>query len=106
MNNLPFILFLTSVNFSSVSRKQFVFTKGAVERVLATCVNIQFADKVEKMDEAMEAKVLENVEALAEQGLRVLALASRSYISTGDAPERGEVESGLTLLGLVGLYGT
>ena len=63
----------TNVLFTS--RKQHVFTKGAVERVLAICDDVQTADGTVKLDSTMEATILENVEALAEQGLRVLCLA-------------------------------
>lgn len=93
----------TNVLFTS--RKQHVFTKGAVERVLAICDDVQTADGTVKLDSTMEATILENVEALAEQGLRVLCLATKAWTEVGSEPKREDVEGGLTLLGLVGLYG-
>ncbi|KAI5476953.1 Ca2+-transporting ATPase [Pseudohyphozyma bogoriensis] len=83
--------------------KQFVFTKGAVERVLTSCKTIQTAEGLVDFTEDHEATVMENVEVLAEQGLRVLALATKTWSNTGEAP-RDDVERDLTLMGLVGLY--
>ncbi|KAL8290177.1 hypothetical protein RQP46_003116 [Phenoliferia psychrophenolica] len=88
----------------SGSEKQHVFTKGAVERVLAICDTIQTAEGIVKLDTPMEELILANVEALAEQGLRVLCLATKAWADVGSECKREDVESGLTLLGLVGLY--
>jgi calcium-translocating P-type ATPase len=63
--------------------------KGAPERVLRMCIGID------------DAQWHGRAEALARQGLRVLALAERT--ETGDRIDPGTLEGGLTLLGLVGL---
>ncbi|GAA6033364.1 hypothetical protein JCM8097_006713 [Rhodosporidiobolus ruineniae] len=88
--------------------KQFVFMKGAVERILDACTHIQLADGPSELDEQTKEDVLANVEALAEQGLRVLGLASKPWhgqsSSSGEGADRAEVEKDLTLYGLVGLY--
>ncbi|KAM0746879.1 potassium/sodium eff [Meredithblackwellia eburnea MCA 4105] len=96
---------MTTLYSRTKDEKKFVFTKGAVERILSICTHIQSSSGLEEMSESMEKTVLANVEALAEQGLRVLALAMKSWPATevGDAT-RDDVESQLTLLGLVGLY--
>ncbi|GAA6016833.1 hypothetical protein JCM10207_003267 [Rhodosporidiobolus poonsookiae] len=87
--------------------KQFVFMKGAVERILDACTHIQMEDGPVELNDATREKVLANVEALAEQGLRVLGLAAKSWHgqsgSSGE-PERAEVEDSLCLQGLTGLY--
>ena len=83
-----------SVIFENNGEK-YVFMKGAVERVLDACPD--YAN-----DEDKRRVLLKNMEALASQGLRVLALGSRR---TEDVPEnRLEVECDIQLLGLVGLY--
>jgi P-type Na+/K+ transporter len=82
-----------SVIFEKSGEKQ-VFMKGAVERVLEACPDYA--------DEEKRRVVLKNMEALASQGLRVLALGSRSIETVTE--ERSEVESNIKLLGLVGLY--
>jgi calcium-translocating P-type ATPase len=63
--------------------------KGAPERVLRMCANLDHAVWQDR------------AEALAQQGLRVLALAERPQI--GDQIDPKALESGLTFLGLVGL---
>lgn len=94
------------------SKAQTVYTKGAVERVLDTCTT--YVDKkfqqVELTNET-KTEILNNMEALAAQGLRVLALASRPWnprdgrrASRDGPPSREEVERGLVFRGLIGLY--
>lgn len=81
--------------------------KGAVERIVEACQNVQTAEGLAPLDEAMEADILTHVEALAEQGLRVLGLAQKSWVSSeeGGEAKRKDVEANMTLVGLVGLYG-
>jgi len=76
-------------------RKKYVLMKGAVERVIDACP--EYAEDKEK-----QRTLLKNMEALASQGLRVLALGSKLI---DDIPkERHQVERDIDLLGLVGLY--
>ncbi|KAF3941536.1 hypothetical protein ABW19_dt0203870 [Dactylella cylindrospora] len=91
--------------------KNYVFTKGAVERVIGSCTGIalQEGEKPGEMSELAENDILSNMESLAAQGLRVLALASREY--TGDIAkediaqiDRNTVECDLVFRGLIGLY--
>ncbi|ORY83651.1 putative sodium P-type ATPase [Protomyces lactucae-debilis] len=84
-----------------------VFAKGAVERVLETCTTALSAEGSVDFDEDFKERTLKNMEALASQGLRVLALAQRPFESSGvdfDKLERAEVEKDLQFIGLVGLY--
>ncbi|GAA5905034.1 hypothetical protein JCM8208_007665 [Rhodotorula glutinis] len=87
--------------------KQFVFMKGAVERLIEVCETIETADGPKPIDDKTQEEIFANVEALAEQGLRVLALAAKPYAgpstSNGDY-DRTDLEKGMTLFGLVGLY--
>jgi P-type Na+/K+ transporter len=94
------------------TQKQMVFTKGAVERVIDACDSMVWDSyEVVPMTDAMHSTVLENMEALASLGLRVLAVASRPYDARGGRrasregpPSREEVERNLVFRGLVGLY--
>lgn len=90
------------------TRTDFAFMKGAVERVLEACTVAQMPDKDVEITEPFKADVLENMEALAATGLRVLALGMRTLateeVSQGADLERSQVESRMTFLGLVGLY--
>jgi Na+-exporting ATPase len=82
--------------------------KGAVERIIDACTHVETEGGLVPLDEEMEQKIHANVEALAEQGLRVLGLAQKTWAPASAGPEstRAEVEDGMVLQGLVGLYGT
>ena len=55
---------------------QMVFTKGAVERVLDSCTSITWKDgKSVPLNDEIRDEILQNVEVLANEGLRVLCLA-------------------------------
>jgi Na+-exporting ATPase len=98
-----------SVIFASEG-KEMIFTKGAVERVLESCSSVKWtADSgVIPLDDKVQGEILQNMEALAKSGLRVLALACREHqsgpIDDGENPPREEIEKDLTLCGLIGLY--
>lgn len=103
-----------SVIFHKVTEsedQQMAFSKGAVERILEACTTITIdteAGPVSLTDEIRD-DILANMEALAKQGLRVLALAAKPWVDTaltldgGDIP-REDVERDMRFLGLVGLY--
>ncbi|HEY2195768.1 MAG TPA: cation-transporting P-type ATPase, partial [Actinomycetospora sp.] len=80
-----------------------VHTKGAVEEVLALATRVRRAAGVVALDDAGRAEVLDAVRALAADGLRVLALASRPASAADAAAPRADVEAGLVFEGLVGL---
>jgi potassium/sodium efflux P-type ATPase len=91
-----------------------IFTKGAVERVLDLCTYMGTgANRVAVTDEVKES-VLKQMNTLASQGQRVLAIAYRPWLGRFTAKQghsteedealRSEVEQGLTLLGLAGIY--
>lgn len=95
-----------SVIFETESESM-IFTKGAVERVLDSCFTIASTDGDVELTDTMQDLILENMEALANQGLRVLALASKKLsdnISAIKPPEREDVERDLIFRGLIGLY--
>lgn len=98
-----------------------IFTKGAVERVVDLCTNIGYDETFEDLTEEVKEQVLAQMDLLAGQGQRVLAIASRRWNGNfkeradahnaqqkkskdSDENLRSEVEEGLTLLGLVGIY--
>lgn len=84
-----------------------VFTKGAVEMVITSCTSIYERNGRATMTPMDQDRVLLNMEALASLGLRVLALASRTYdepLDVSETLDRAKFESGLTFLGLVGIY--
>ena len=72
--------------------------KGAPHQVLSLCSTARFGSVVRRLDDAMRAGILADNEALALEGLRVLAVAR----GRGQALAKDELE-GLEWLGLVGL---
>ncbi|KAJ4171759.1 potassium/sodium eff [Fusarium falciforme] len=94
--------------------KSLVFTKGAVERVLDLCDYVGTGDNQQPVTEELKENVLNQMNALASQGRRVLAIAYRPWhgrftakqasSAAEDEKLRAEVEQGLTLLGLAGIY--
>ncbi len=70
------------------------FTKGAPEIVLALCI----AGKEER------ANLLAEAEAMAVDGLRVLAIAVRHWPELPGGSDPAEIERDLTFLGFVGLW--
>ncbi|KAF2753877.1 Na(+)/Li(+)-exporting P-type ATPase [Pseudovirgaria hyperparasitica] len=100
-----------SVLFQDTSTQDMaVFTKGAVERLLDSCTTLFMPDETDgtaEMTDGIRDDILENMEALAAQGLRVLALASRNCgqdINTDKDIDRNTLETDLTFRGLIGLY--
>lgn len=77
-----------------------VYVKGAPERILAMCAS----QRDEAGDLPLEAEAWHaRIQAMAEQGQRVLALATRAGDPSRQDLQFADVESGLVLLGLVGM---
>jgi magnesium-transporting ATPase (P-type) len=92
------------------SDAMYVYTKGAVERVIASCTSYDATgdDDAIEMTEEYREQILQNMEGLAKLGLRVLALASRPYSGSyeeGVEIDRNAIETDLVFRGLIGLYG-
>jgi Ca2+-transporting ATPase len=76
------------------------YTKGAPEMVLERCTHVNDRGGERPLD---RAALLAQAEALAADGLRVLAIARRRWLRAPSESDPDAVESGLTLLGLAGL---
>ena len=83
------------------------FAKGAPEVILDRCAHIRTERGVERLTESDRARMLEASALMANEALRVLALAERRVenfpSSTGATASDDSIEQGLTLLGLIGL---
>jgi calcium-translocating P-type ATPase len=80
-------------------------TKGAPEAVLPACVTALGADGGEvALDSPGRERITRRVEEYAERGLRVLALARRSFPAELPAPSREDAERDLCFLGLVTMF--
>ncbi|MCK8437272.1 cation-transporting P-type ATPase [Streptomyces sp. D2-8] len=77
------------------------YVKGAPQELLARCTRIDWRGERLPLTEELRAAVIAANDGLASQGLRVLAAARRPV--PDPRPAQDEVESELTLLGLVGM---
>ncbi len=84
--------------FHAADQGLLVAVKGAPEQVLDASTHVAAADGPEPLDEAARQRWLDRNQALAREGLRVLALARRPADTVEEAPYQG-----LVFLGLVGL---
>jgi Ca2+-transporting ATPase len=81
--------------------RTWAFVKGAPLELLARCTHLRTGQGTVALDDAARREVLAANDDMARSALRVLAVAVRELDGTG-AGQR-ETESGLTLLGLVGM---
>lgn len=96
-------------NFTSAAEngyQHWAFMKGAVERVFDACTTAEVAEGQVRLSGEIKEQVIKNMEALASQGLRVLAFAYKTCPALEDWTQfpRSEVEKDMCLLGLIGLY--
>lgn len=84
----------------------YVFMKGAVEQVIELCTTVAVGQNQQSMTAERKREVLQQMKTLADQGLRVIAVARRvlDHFLSSSALPREDVETELTLVGLAGLY--
>ena len=80
-----------------------VFTKGAPEIVLELCTHIRLNGQAVPLTEELRQRVLQVNRDMANQALRVLAIAERHIDAVPDFPTPEEIEHDLTLIGLVAM---
>ena len=88
-------------------KKTMIFSKGAVERVIELCTSVGTGEVRQEMNGKLKEEVLKKMTTLADQGLRVMAIAQREISAEVDLSSetpRDTIETDLTLLGLAGLY--
>lgn len=96
------IKMMSTVWYNRELDHNFVYTKGAVERIMPLCTNLSTKES--------QDNIMDQVNQLASKGLRVMALACRDIkeldFSTiiGNPNGRGMIECELIFLGLVGIY--
>ncbi len=80
-----------------------VVTKGAPDVLLSRCSRIQVGDRVEVLDEAARARVLDDVERLTGEAFRSLAVAYRTLEVTAPPEPDESLERDLVYAGTVGM---
>ena len=83
-----------------IDGKLFALVKGAGESVVPLCTSQNKGGSTVPLDSTATAELLERLQAMASEGLRVIALAFRELeeLPTGEIPEEG-----LTFAGFMGL---
>lgn len=85
-----------------------VYVKGAVERILDRCAYVGLGENKYALTEEDKARIIERMDSIAAEGLRVLCLAAKHIPhSTKDNIKnitRDELESECCFLGLAGIY--
>ena len=76
------------------------FTKGAIEVLIERADNIMTSDGLKSLD---KGEIIKISDRMAAEGLRVLGVTMREWDALPDDMSPGNVEAGLTILGLVGL---
>ncbi|MGC8511102.1 MAG: cation-translocating P-type ATPase [Acidimicrobiales bacterium] len=77
------------------------YVKGSPEALLARCVDQRVDGRAVALDDTARAAITGANDAMAGQGLRVLAVATKNAVA--DPATQSDVESGLTFLGLLGI---
>ncbi len=78
--------------------KRQIITKGAVEEMLSICTHVEFDGKVSELTPQLRKKATQIVDEMNNQGMRVLALAQKSFVDK-DKDFAVEDESDMVLIG-------
>eukprot|EP00026_Physarum_polycephalum_P001346 Phypoly_transcript_01347.p1 GENE.Phypoly_transcript_01347~~Phypoly_transcript_01347.p1 ORF type:complete len:768 (+),score=126.76 Phypoly_transcript_01347:1095-3398(+) len=93
-----------SVVYKSPKGSDIAFCKGAAEHLLPQCTswvnNNDNPDSPAKMSQADKDKIMQEVQRMSETGMRVLALGSHKWESSGG---EDAIEHDLCFLGLIGI---
>ncbi len=79
------------------------YTKGAPDIVLSRCTHVNICGEVTELNDSIRDSILEVNHSFADQALRVLAIAYRSYPTLPPDVEPETIEAEMTFAGLVGM---
>ena len=77
------------------------YVKGSPQAVVERSTSAAWDGRIVPLDAALHQRIEDANDAMADQGLRVLAVADKAL--GGSRPTQDDAESGLTFLGLVGM---
>lgn len=94
---------MTSVHRDS-DGKLTAYVKGAGNEILSKCTTVYWDDHVVPLSDQLTTQIHSEIDALARQAYRVLALAVRNLTSSQQKFDVQSVENTLTFIGLVAIY--
>ena len=80
VDEIPFDFTRRRMSVEDRQGKRQIITKGAVEEMLAICSHAEFDGEVHPMTEALKDKAHRIIEQMNKQGMRVIAVAQKSYL--------------------------
>ncbi|HEX6968476.1 MAG TPA: cation-translocating P-type ATPase [Micromonosporaceae bacterium] len=80
-----------------------VFSKGAPDVLLKRCTHLRVGAEIQPLDDERRARVLADVDRLAGEAYRTLAVACKELDETRPPPDGESIEQGLVYAGLVGI---
>ena len=54
-----------------------MITKGAIEEILKSCINVKYKDEILPLDEKLKNEIIRNADELSNSGMQVIALAEK-----------------------------
>lgn len=77
-----------------------MITKGAIEEILKSCINVKYKDEILPLDEKLKNEIIRNADELSNSGMQVIALAEKKeYPGVNIFNSSNEVE--MTFVGYV-----
>ena len=89
-----------SIVTANAEGKDTLITKGALEQILGICINVQAANNVSPLDDAMRANIEQRYSDWSGQGFRVLGVATRQIDNQSNVYSRTD-ERDLTFAGFL-----
>lgn len=77
-----------------------IITKGAIEEILSSCSYVELNGKVVELNNALRSTILSDTLSLNKEGLRVIAVAQKSWVEKGHSFGVGD-EQNMVLIGLL-----
>ncbi|MBD2667106.1 ATPase, E1-E2 type [Richelia sinica FACHB-800] len=93
--------YMATLHQSESSSQRTIYVKGSVEAILKRCQ--QMLDREGNKTSVDADTIHQEVDVMANQGLRVLALAKKSVSATQDTLDHRDIEQDLVFLGLQGM---
>jgi len=94
---------MTTIHCDGGPTEHKAYVKGAPDVMIDLCTHMLVKGEVVPMDDARRQHVLDSNHGMAEQALRVLAVAYKDLEELPAKPSPENVEVGLTLVGLLGM---